>query len=189
MLAICFVIVYFSLLIIQTVRISGGFIFASDKISRFYFKFTSKPYLFRFRKSKTREISLLHQSRWTGSPYLFRLIDLFILIKYGFNHLKKTFRDLDIKKSQGLLLSPSNIKAIVRYHLKDLITACNLPGIKSAIFIDMLIPLFNRTIYSYSSLNGNNYSFCRSESGKNINPLLVYTMRLNCNFENSLNRS
>jgi len=178
MLAFCFVIVYFSLPIVQTVRISGGFILASDKISPFYFIFIPQPYLFRFIKSKLSVISILGAAAGANRSYFLRLIDLFSLIKYGFNHLKKTFRDLDIKKSQGSFLSHSNIKAIVRYHLKDLITACNLPAIKSGIFINMLIPVFCLSGISILTI-GKNYANFRYQNVRNVSPLLVYTMRLN----------
>jgi len=126
MLAVCFIIVYLSLLIIQPVHISGGFNFASVKISPSYFK-------------------KLHSS----------------------------------------FLSHSNKEGIVCYHLNDLITASNLPASIKEILLNLLIPVFSLSEIS-SRRAGNNYSLCGSTTVININPLLVYTMRLNCNIENTL---
>lgn len=102
----------------------------------------------------------------------------------GFNlaSVKISLFYFKLKNFHRSLLSPSNIKAIVRYQLNVLIKAFNPPEIITALLLNMLIPPFWLSeIRSCKILTGNNYSLCRSASGRNINPSLVYTMRSNCN--------
>lgn len=127
MLAVCLILVYFSVLLIEHVDVSGGFNFASVKTSLFYFK-------------------KLHSS----------------------------------------FLSPSSVKAIEWYQVNVSIKALNLPECILASFRKLLIPLFSR-FKSCKILAGKIYAYLDPKAGKNIRPLLVYTMRPNCNIKKNQN--